>query len=112
MSRIHGVPVTLINRIETGRDGFDHPIYEDAPVEVENVLIAPASTQEIITSTDLYGKKAVYTIAIPKGDTHDWKDRKVQFFGETWQVFGLPQTGIDALIPLDWNTKWQVARYE
>lgn len=66
---------------------------------------------EILDTLNLTGKKAVYTIAIPKGDEHVWEDNKVEFFGETWKVIGLPQQGIEHNIPLEWNQKWMVERY-
>lgn len=104
--------MTLINLTDGEPDGFDRPVPIETKTQVENVLVAPASTNDITTALDIYGKQAVYTLAIPKGDTHIWKDQKVCFFGETWRVFGFPQTGIEDNIPLDWNTKWMVERYE
>jgi hypothetical protein len=108
---IKGITVTLLCQKQTGTDAFNHPVYEDDPVEVENVLVCPASTQEVLDAQNLFGKKAVYNIAIPKGDTHTWQDQKVQFFGETWRVIGFQQKGIEENIPLDWNEKWMVERY-
>lgn len=110
--KLHGIPVTLYERTPTGLDRFNRPTYAETPVVVENVLVAPAADTEIPTATDPQGRKAVYTIAIPKGDCHVWEGRRVRFFDADWQVIGLPQRGIDDLIPLDWNEKWLVARYE
>ena len=112
MARIKGITVTLLNRVEVGKDPIGEPIYEDKPIEVENVLVAPSSSDDIANNLELYGKKAVYTLAIPKGDTNNWVDAKVKFFGETWRTFGLPLEGIEHLLPLDWNKKVQVERYE
>lgn len=109
---IKGITVILHEKKEVGKDKFNHPIYESESTEVENVLVAPVSTNEILDTQNLIGKKAVYNIAIPKGDTHIWKDNKVEFFGEMWRVVGFPQAGIEANIPLDWNEKWMVERYE
>lgn len=109
---IKGITVTLYEKKEIGKDAFNHPIYEEATVDVENVLVAPASTTEILDTFNLTGKKAVYNIAIPKGDMHEWKDNRVDFFGEKWRVIGLPQRGIEENIPLEWNEKWMVERYE
>lgn len=112
MARIKGITVYLINLVETGRDPFNAPIFEEVRVPVENVLVSPMSNQVDVTSMEqLYGKRAVYQLAIPKGDTHTWQDQVVEFFGERWRVFGFPQTGIEENIPLDWNTKWMVERY-
>ena len=112
MAMIKGITVTLYEKAETGQDPFGHPIYDETPVEVENVLVAPASTTEILDTINLIGKKAVYNIAIPKGDTHTWLDNRVDFFGKSWRVIGFPQRGIEDNIPLDWNEKWMVERYE
>lgn len=108
---IKGITVTLYERKEVGKDDFNHPVYEETPVEVENVLVAPASTAEILETFNLTGKKAVYNIAIPKGDNHEWQDNRVDFFGSRWRVVRFPQRGIEANIPLEWNEKWMVEKY-
>lgn len=46
-----------------------------------------------------------YTVALPKGDTHDWTDRKIGFWGALWRTVGAPEQGIEANIPLAWNKK-------
>lgn len=112
MTIIKGITVTLINKKEIGRDPFNQPIYDDVPIEVDNVLVSPTSTEDIVNTLDLTGKKAVYTLAIPKSDENDWEDAEVFFFGEKWRTFGFVTQGIDHLIPLDWNKKVMVERYE
>lgn len=109
--KIKGLTVILINKIENGKDPFGAPIYEDAEIEVDNVLISPTTSDDIVNQLTITGKKAVYTLAIPKGDTNVWVDQEVRFFGERWRVFGIPLQGIDHLIPLDWNKKVMVERY-
>lgn len=109
---MRGITITLYEATESGKNAFNEPIYTETPVEVENVLIAPSSQSEILDAMNLYGRKAVYVLGIPKGDTHEWENRKVEFFGETWQVFGIPSEGLEHLIPLDWNKKVMVERYE
>lgn len=111
MSKIKGITVILIDKVKTGKDEFNHPIYKENMIEVENVLVAPSSTTDIVTSEDLEGKKAVYTLAIPKGDTHDWEDKKIIFFNQKWHSFGFTIQGIDENIPLEWNKKVMVERY-
>ena len=103
--KIHGIDVDLIQKIKTGEDPFGGPIYEERPVKVKNVLIAPTSSDDIINSQNLYSKKAVYTLGIPKGDEHDWEDNEVRFFGQRFKVFGKVTQGIEELIPLSWNKK-------
>lgn len=111
MAMIKGITVTLYEKEKINEDPFGKPIYKETPTKVENVLVAPTNTQEVLDALNLTGKKAVYTIAIPKGDKHTWKDNKVEFFGEIWKVIGFPQQGIEQNIPLEWNQKWMVERY-
>lgn len=111
MAMIKGITVTLYEKEKINEDAFGKPIYKETPIKVKNVLVAPTNTSEILDTLNLTGKKAVYTIAIPKGDEHVWEDNKVEFFGETWKVIGLPQQGIEHNIPLEWNQKWMVERY-
>lgn len=112
MTRIKGITVTLLQKVETGRDPFDAPMYGIKKVPVKNVLVVPASTDDITNQLNLTGKKAVYALGIPKGDTNDWTNQEVCFFGETWRTIGIPQEGLEHLIPLDWNRKVMVERYE
>ena len=108
---IKGITVTLINKKEVGRDPFGNPIYDDVEIEVDNVLVSPVSTEDIVHTLELTGKKAVYTLAIPKDDGNDWEDAEVIFFGQRWRTFGFVTQGIDHLIPGDWNKKVMVERY-
>ena len=109
---IKGISVKLIKRVADGTDPFGNPKYKTSETTVDNVLIAPTTGDDIITQLNLTGKKAVYTLAIPKGDTNDWEDQTVEFFGKKWRVFGPTLQGIEDLIPLSWNKKVTVERYE
>lgn len=108
---ITGRTVVLLEKQQTGVDAFNRPTYAEVPVAVENVLIAPLSDQEVLDTLNLTGRKAVYQLGLPKGDAHDWENQRVQFFGQTWQVIGIPTEGQDELIPLSWNKKVKVERY-
>lgn len=107
-----GIPITLYNKVEIGRDAFNKPIYDDTPETVENILIEPLSDSEVLETLSLTGRKAVYRIGIPKGDKHDWTDKKVSFFGQDFRTIGIPLEGIEEMIPLEWNKKVTVERYE
>ena len=110
---MRGITITLYDRILTGRDAFNAPIYTETAVAVDNVLVAPVSTEEVLQTYTLTGRKAVYQMGIPKGDQHEWTaGKKVRFFGEDWRIIGLPEEGIENLIPLSWNKKVKVERYE
>lgn len=105
MTRIKGIPVILIQKIKVGEDPFGGGIYQEKPIKVKNVLVAPTNSDDIINSQNLYGKKAIYTLGIPKGDENIWEDNEVLFFGQRFKVFGKVTQGIDELIPLEWNKK-------
>ena len=111
-TKLHGITVTLHDKQKTGEDGFGRPIYTDIPVSVENVIVGEPSAQEITDVLNLTGKRLAYILGIPKGDEHTWTDRKVSFFGEDFRAIGPPSQGIEDLIPLDWNKKVQVERFE
>lgn len=108
-----GISITLYEKMLTSDvDPFGREEYAEIPVTVENVLVGEPQGNDVPTDTDLEGKHVAYTLAIPKGDTHVWTDRKVSFFGEMFKVIGTPTQGIDELIPLAWNKKVRVERYE
>lgn len=112
MTQIKGIDIVLINRIETEKDLFGTEIYKEKRTIVKNVLVSPIRTEDIVNNKELEGKKAVYTIAIPKGDTNIWENQKVEFFGKTWKVFGSVTEGIESMIPLSWNKQYKVENYE
>lgn len=111
MALIRGIDVILYVREKTGENDFGETVFEEKPVTVSNVLIYPATSEDITNSTSLYGKYAVYTLGIPKEDEHRWEDSLVEFFGRKWKTFGFVTKGIEENIPLDWNGKIQVEAY-
>ena len=103
----------LFNKVDTGmRDKTNRPIVTEKVTTVSGVLIAPVSTDDVVSDTNLSGKTEVYQIAIPKGDTNDWVDARVKFWGKTCRTIGIPEEGMDENIPLKWNKKIKVERYE
>lgn len=112
MSKLKGITVTLLGETVKGKDPFGKEIIEESEINIENVLVAPATTDDIKNQLNIDGKKIEYTLAIPKNDTNDWTDKKVIFFGQTWHTVGIPLEGISDFIPLEWNRKVTVERYE
>lgn len=53
-----------------------------------------------------------YTVGIPKGDTHDWCDRKLSFWGRLWRTMGIPETAEQQNIPLCWGQNVTVRLHE
>lgn len=112
MTRIKGITVVLIDHRETGVDPFGAPINAEVEISVQNVIVAPISTEDAAKVLDLSGRRAAYWLGIPKGDTNKWENREVRFFGKRWRTIGIPIEGIEEMIPLDWNKKVMVERYE
>ncbi len=109
---LKGIPVDLYTKSSTERDAFNRPINTETKTTVDNVLVAPLSQtgEEIINELSMNGKKAKYQLAIPKGDTNNWEDAEVEFFGVRWKTIGFSTIGIEDMIPLDWNRKVLVER--
>lgn len=112
MGKIHGMQITLIDKQVISVDPFGTPVVKDVEILVDNVLVSPSSTDDVTNQLSLTGKKAVYTLAIPKGDMHDWENKEVIFFGQKWRTVGFATEGIESMIPLEWNKKVMVERYE
>ena len=112
MGKIHGMQITLIDKQVVSVDPFGSPVVKDVEILVDNVLVAPATTEDVTNQMSLTGKKISYTLGIPKGDMHDWENKEVRFFGKRWKTVGIPLEGIEELIPLEWNKKVMVERYE
>lgn len=105
-----GVSVILHIKTQTGVDAFNNPVYADSTETVENVLIGQPTTEEIDSTISLYGKKIDYMLGIPKGDTHNWEDTIVEFWGNRYRTFGMTIQGIEANIPTPWHKKIRVER--
>lgn len=111
---IKGITVQLITKELTGRDWSNQPIYEETAEDIPNVLVGEPTTDDITDTLNLYGKHVAYTLAIPKGDTHDWVNADVVLpepFPGRYKTIGIPTAGIEANIPLLWNKKVKVERY-
>ena len=114
---MRGVTVTLYEQTQTGVDEFGVPIYAETPVNVDDVLVGEPTTDDIAAATALYQKVIRYMLGIPKGDAHDWKDKKVSWsdaYGVTHvcKTFGYPITGVEANIPTRWHMKVRCEDYE
>lgn len=108
---IHSIPVILYQKTLTGYDGFNKPIYSTVPVTVNNVLVGQPTSEEVTESNDLFQKRIEFMLGIPKGDTHEWEDTIVEFFGRKYRTFGYVIQGIEANVPTKWHKKIRVERY-
>lgn len=106
-----GISVVLYERTLAGHDEFNDPVYIEAPVVVHNVLVGKPSTDDITSTINLYGKNLEYILALPKGDTHNWEDSQIEFFGKKFRSFGSVIEGIEANVPTAWHKQVRVQRY-
>ena len=109
---IRGITVTLHRREQTGTDAFGAAVYTEIEEAVENVLVTPTAAEEMASELQLYGKRSVYTLCIPKGDSHEWENRRISFFGKDFRAIGPVTEYIEAMTPLLWNKKVKVERIE
>ena len=109
---LKGIDVTLYEKTQTGTDAADAPVSAETPVTVHTVLVGEPAAEGITTELQRTGRRLAYTLAIPKGDAHDWNDVQVEFFGQRFRTCGGVVQGIERMIPLCWNKKVQVVRDE
>lgn len=105
---IKAITVKLNNVVPADPPAFDDfgvPITTESPVDVADVLVYPTSADAVVTDLQLYGRRSAYQLCIPKGDTHTWEDRVVEFFGKKFRTFGPCAEYIEENTPLRWN-KW------
>lgn len=112
---IRGITVQLKEKADTGIDPFGMPVDgAETLIDVDDVLVGEPSTEDVTSVLSLYGKKVAYTLAIPKGDTNDWVNKEVilpEPFAGTYRTVGEPTAGIEANIPLKWNKKVKLERF-
>lgn len=100
--------------VSTETDPFNVSVPVYTPVDVDNVIVGQPETEspEGASDLELYGKRTEYILGIPKGDTHNWENAIVEFFGRKFRTFGSPIKGIEDLVPLSWNIKVRVERFD
>ena len=113
---MRGVTVTLYDQTATSTDAFNAPVTSESAVTVDNVLVGEPSTDDIVNATEMYGKRLACMLGIPKGDTHDWVDKRVEWtdaYGITHRLktFGFPVTGVEANVPTRWHMKVRCEEY-
>lgn len=106
-----GTTVGLVVKTQTGTDPFGHPIYSEEIVQIDDVLVGQPTSEDVISTLELTGKRIAYVLGIPKGDTHVWEDTEVIIWGDRYKTIGFPVTGEQENIPLRWGKNVKVERY-
>lgn len=93
--------------------GIDILLYSGETYEtVSNVLVGNPVTSGTADLSENSGIMQTYTLAIPKGDTHNWVNRIVEFFGQKFRTVGIPLQGIEENIPLAWHKQVSVQKLD
>lgn len=106
-----GTTVGLVVKTQTGTDPFGHPIYSEEIVQIDDILVGQPTSEDVISTLELTGKRIAYVLGIPKGDTHVWEDTEVIIWGDRYKTIGFPVTGEQKNIPLRWGQNVKVERY-
>lgn len=109
---MRGETVILIDKVKTGTDAFGADVYSETEITVNDVIIGTPSTDDVVSDLNIYGKQLLFVLGIPKGDTHNWKDKMVMIRGDKYRTYGFPLVQTEANVPGRWNAQVKVERYE
>lgn len=109
---IVGETVKVSINKETGKDAFNAPIYEAEWISVDDVLVVPGSTKDVVDSNRQRGTRVVYTLHFPKTFTDSLKGSLVEVRGEQFHVIGDPKPYQMWNCPTKWNMPVEVENVE
>lgn len=101
--QLTGEAVTVIRRVESGRDDFNDPVYTDEEQVVDNVLVAPGDLADVVESTRPEGTEVNYTLYFPKSFDGSLETAKIEVRGERLDVIGHPDRYDEKICPTSWN---------
>ena len=114
VNRIPTVSITLYEKTLSGKDPFNHDIYTETATVIDNVVIGQPKSDDNLSEVNLSGKEIAYVLSIPEGDTHDWENVTVEFYGRKWRTVGIPMQYTDGFFPpgeMPWNKKVKVESF-
>lgn len=109
---IKGETVTLVVKTATGTNPFGETTYSTINENVVDVLVELLSAEELVADMEYFGKKTMYKLHIPIGDTHTWEDTEVIVRGKTYKTIGPLVEYPQNMVPLRWNKQIKVCFYE
>lgn len=105
-----GRTVYVETPIEGTTDRLGNPVITwTEPVSVDNVLIAPASTDDM-EAARVNGYTLALTLHFPKTWTASLQGCRITVGGEVYRVVGDPHPYMDENTPTDWNRPVNVER--
>lgn len=100
---MRGERVTVIRRVESGRDRFNDPIVDDLEETVDDVLVAPGELADNIDSVRPDGTYATYTLMFPKTYAGQLESCDIMVRGNRYGVIGHPDRFAEDNCPTRWN---------
>lgn len=73
------IPVSLYEKVQTGVDPFGTEIYKEQKVVVNNCLVSMVAYSQLSENNTTLSALDQFIIAIPKGDSHEWRNASVEF---------------------------------
>lgn len=115
MLDLAGLPQLLTGEtvtVLTPTYGYDEGMEETvtwSSQTVDNVLVAPGSTSDVIDSTRPYGTRASFSLGFPKSFSAPLRGCRVEVRGFTYLVIGDPKPNNEQNCPTQW---WYTAEVE
>lgn len=101
------ITVKLYEKVEIGTDDFGVPTYSTFIEEIDHCLVAIGQHGQMTDNTNIQVALDTFTIAIPKGDTHDWRNSIVEFnlggVDFRCKTYGDYLLGYEDAMPLMWH---------
>lgn len=107
---IKGASVVVRSFTQTGVDRFNNPVVEATETVVDNVLIAPGTTEDLEASRP-EGVQVAYSLHFPKSFVGSLEGCEVTLpapWGGTYRVIGNPGAYMDANTPTQWHMPVEV----
>lgn len=73
------ISVKLHEKVLDGADGFGVPTYTTHTEVINQCLVAIGQHGQLTNNNTIQVALDTFTIAIPKGDTHEWRNSIVEF---------------------------------
>lgn len=109
---IAGTTVTVLIPTAASVDEFNNEALEWGRLEVQNVLVAPADTADVVDSNRPDGNRARLILHFPKAFSASLRNCRVEVLGKVWEVEGDPQPFMPDLTPGVWNRPVKVVRVD
>lgn len=103
----YAIPVKLHEKIANGFDGFGVPTYTEHIKYINNCFVVIGNHYQLLDNNTSLVALDEFTIAIPKGDNHEWRNSIVEFklggIDYKCKTHGDYLLGVEEAMPLMWH---------